>query len=88
MVAYCTFKCLCFNSLIDFSLSKPPEPASETHKRKWVDHKRRVWHESVTEILASIRNAAAFGMPVLCGDGIRRVIYPNILIISADYDEQ
>ena len=55
---------------------------------EWVDLKRKVWHKSFHEIVQSIENAANFGTILMCGDGLERQIFPRVLIISADFEEQ
>jgi hypothetical protein len=53
-----------------------------------VDFKKVVWHESFYKILESIEIYSKIGCWVGCGDGVRRLIYPIILILAADYEEQ
>ncbi|KAF9523577.1 hypothetical protein CPB83DRAFT_951188, partial [Crepidotus variabilis] len=65
----------------------PGEPASETYLTKYINHKRDVWHNSVSEILSSIKSYSKHGTSIKCGDGVTRVIYPHVLILSADYEE-
>jgi hypothetical protein len=47
-----------------------------------------VWHKAFYEIVKSIEKYAELGFALDCGDGVRRKIYPFILIVSADYEEQ
>ncbi|KAF6744588.1 hypothetical protein DFP72DRAFT_1078429 [Ephemerocybe angulata] len=65
-----------------------PELAEESGKRGFVDFKRVVWHSGFQELLATIKMYSKTGFPVRCGDGIERLIFPIILILSADYEEQ
>jgi hypothetical protein len=53
-----------------------------------VDFKKVVWHEAFYKILESIEVYSKIGCWVECGDGVRRLIYPLILILAADYEEQ
>jgi len=62
--------------------------ASESGKRGFVNHKREIWHEAVSQIFNSIKALTEFGAPVQCADGVEHIIYPHILMLSADYEEQ
>jgi len=53
-----------------------------------VNFKRVVWHDSFYELLDSIRIHSKTGFHIRCGDGIVRHLFPAILILSADYEEQ
>ncbi|KAF8971925.1 hypothetical protein BDZ97DRAFT_1901552 [Flammula alnicola] len=64
------------------------EDAGETGKRSFVNLKRIVWHDGFKEILKSIVEYAKTGIWQNCADGIRRWLFPIILILSADYEEQ
>ena len=50
--------------------------------------KRVVWHQSFQRLLESIRLHSQMGCSVVCGDGVERLLFPFILILSADYEEQ
>lgn len=47
-----------------------------------------MWHECFRELLRQVRQIAQAGESVLCGDGIVRIFYVLLLILSADYEEQ
>jgi Plavaka transposase len=47
-----------------------------------------VWHKAFYEVVESIEKFTELGFALDCGDGVRRKIYPSILIVSADYEEQ
>lgn len=64
------------------------EDSVESEKKGFVDFKRVVWHKAFYEIVESIEKYAELGYVLVCGDGIRRKIYPAILIVSADFEEQ
>jgi hypothetical protein len=64
------------------------ENSGESGKKGFVDFKRVVWHKAFYEIVESIEIYAELGFALDCGDGVRRKIYPFILIVSADYEEQ
>ncbi|KAF9537471.1 hypothetical protein CPC08DRAFT_651734 [Agrocybe pediades] len=65
-----------------------PEDAGETGKTKFVDLKRVVWHKGFEHILESIKDWTKTGCVFTCADGVRRLLVPIILILSADYEEQ
>ena len=67
---------------------KLEEEAEESGKKGYVDFKRVVWHDSFKELLASIHAVSKTGTHIKCADGIIRHLYPVILILSADYEEQ
>ena len=83
---------LCFYGPSFYSLShstfKVEGNKAESGKTKYVDFKRVVWHDSFRQLLASIHDPSKIGYSIECGDGIVRHIYPAILILSADYEEQ
>ena len=54
----------------------------------WPNFKRVVWHEGFYKLLESIEEYFKTGCWVHCGDGVVRHIYPLILILTADYEEQ
>ena len=53
-----------------------------------MDFKRVVWHEAFYEVLATISEPSRTGQHVGCGDGVNRHVFPAILILSADFEEQ
>ncbi|KAF8887442.1 hypothetical protein CPB84DRAFT_1816617 [Gymnopilus junonius] len=65
-----------------------PEDAGETGKKGYINFKRIVCHKSLYEILESIRLHGKVGYMKECGDNILRQLWPIILILSADYEEQ
>ncbi|KAJ3509195.1 hypothetical protein NLJ89_g5347 [Agrocybe chaxingu] len=58
------------------------------NQKNFVDFKRVVWHECFRELLSSIATLSRTGFSVVCGDGIERLLFPIILILAADYEEQ
>ena len=64
------------------------EDAAESGKPAYANFKRVVWHNSFHELLASIRTLSKIGYKIKCADGEVRHIFPAILILSADYEEQ
>ena len=77
-----------FSYLSDGNFFKIEEDASESGKKGYVDFKRVVWHKSFHEILATIQKLSKVGYNIECADGVVRHIFPAILILSADYEEQ
>ena len=67
---------------------KVKEDAGETGKKGYVNLKRVVWHESFWEILRSIQIYAKTGFKVICGDKVECWVFPFVVILSADYEEQ
>jgi len=53
-----------------------------------VDFKRVVWHQSFFKLLETIKGHSVVGCWVKCGDGLERHLYPIVLMLSADYEEQ
>lgn len=67
---------------------KVEEEASKSGKKGYADFKRIVWHKSFEELLDSIRELSKIGYHIECADGVTRHIFPAILILCADYEEQ
>jgi hypothetical protein len=64
------------------------EDEAEKGKKEFVDFKRVVWHESFRKLLETIAPYSKTGCWIKCGDGKTRRLFPFILILSADYEEQ
>ncbi|KAF9231017.1 hypothetical protein BU15DRAFT_68692 [Melanogaster broomeanus] len=64
------------------------EDADESGKLSFTNLKRVVWHESFLKLLDSIILLSKTGFSHSCFDEIVRWLYPIILILSADYEEQ
>jgi hypothetical protein len=47
-----------------------------------------VWHKAFYKIAESIEKCTELGFALNCGDRVRRKMYPFVLIVSADYEEQ
>jgi hypothetical protein len=69
-------------------LPQVPEDNDKSGKKPFVDFKRVVWHACIAEILESLHLYAESGYEFLCADGITRWLFPIILILSADFEEQ
>jgi hypothetical protein len=63
------------------------DPA-EARKATYVNFKRVVWHQSFYALLASICDHSKTGFWFKCADSVTRHLFPFILILSADYEEQ
>ncbi|KAF8910223.1 hypothetical protein CPB84DRAFT_1938167 [Gymnopilus junonius] len=64
------------------------EDSGEMQKKGYVNFKQIVWHRSLYEILDSIQLYGKTGFQKECGDNISQWLFPIILILSADYEEQ
>ena len=53
-----------------------------------MNFKRVVWHDSFYELFDSIRVHSKTGWHIGCADKIVRFLFPGILMLSADYEEQ
>lgn len=53
-----------------------------------MDLKRVIWHKAFELLLESIREKSFSGVQVKLPDGVELTVYPTVLILSADYEEQ
>ena len=67
---------------------QPEEDSRESGKKHYVRLKREIWHRAMYEIVSSIESLTETGHHLRCGDNIDRTVFPHILILSADYEEQ
>ncbi|KAI5996963.1 hypothetical protein EDD15DRAFT_2528643 [Pisolithus albus] len=65
-----------------------PADSGNEGKLSWMNLKRVVWHESFLKILDSIVSLSKVGFAYQTFEGTVRRLYPVILILSADYEEQ
>ncbi|EKM77927.1 hypothetical protein AGABI1DRAFT_42300 [Agaricus bisporus var. burnettii JB137-S8] len=63
------------------------EETSETGKTGFVNFKNAVYHEAFKAFLQNIVLYSHIGSNTKCGDGQSRVLWPFVLILSADYEE-
>jgi hypothetical protein len=78
-----------FVKIIKFHKSlQVEEDASKQGNLAFVDFKRMVWHESFEKLLDSIKEHSKTGFSVICGDRVERLLFPFVVILSADYEEQ
>ena len=71
-----------------YFLHSQVEDEREERKKGFTNHKRAVWHEAFRIVLQSIKRYAKTGYKCQCGDGIIRILYPIVLMLVADYEEQ
>lgn len=62
--------------------------SKESGKDNYINLKRVVWHTAFCEILQSIADYSKTGCTYMCADGIKWLLFPVVLILSADYEEQ
>lgn len=67
---------------------KVSEDPGESGKKGYVNFKRVVWHRAFYEILDYVQLLGKVGYKLLCGDSIARWLFPLLLILSSDYEEQ
>ncbi|KAH9039002.1 hypothetical protein EDB85DRAFT_1860186 [Lactarius pseudohatsudake] len=65
-----------------------PEDPMGHKKPSFVNLKRTIWHESFSMVVQSIVTHSKTGCWLECGDGVERWLFPIVLILSADYEEQ
>ena len=64
------------------------EDAAEKGKKIFTLHKQIVWHAAFRKFLKTIVLHSKTGIHHKCADDIVRWLFPLILILSADYEEQ
>ncbi|KAG1856505.1 hypothetical protein C8R48DRAFT_749127 [Suillus tomentosus] len=64
------------------------ENQKNSGKASFVNFKNAVWHESFLQLIESVIQHLKTGYWFDCGDLIRHLLWPIILILSADYEEQ
>ncbi|TFY76117.1 hypothetical protein EWM64_g7894 [Hericium alpestre] len=64
-----------------------PEDASKSGT-KHANFKRVIWHKAFYELLESIESHSKTGCWFQCADGVTRHLFPCIIILSADLEEQ
>lgn len=64
------------------------EDKENKEKPSFKNFKRAVWHQSFLKLLEAIKYHSQTGFWIKCGDAIERLLFPFILILSADYQEQ
>lgn len=67
---------------------KVEEDSGETGKPGFVNHKQAVWHSCFLKFLESIIMHSKTGCIHSCADRIEWWLFPLVLILSADYEEQ
>ena len=64
------------------------EDPGETRKKGFVNLKRVVWHRAFHEILETIKRWGKIGYQAPCGNDIARWLFPLLLILSSNFEEQ
>ncbi|KAI0336130.1 hypothetical protein GY45DRAFT_1291847 [Cubamyces sp. BRFM 1775] len=64
------------------------EDENEEKKKGFTNHKRIVWHAAFEVLLEKVKAYGTTGYSCHCGDDIIRILYPVILMLVADYEEQ
>ncbi|KAK0496569.1 hypothetical protein EDD18DRAFT_1105675 [Armillaria luteobubalina] len=64
------------------------EEAQHTGKSYYADFKRAVWHKAFKFILSPIKDKSKFGAWVQVAGAAELYLFPTIMILSADYEEQ
>jgi len=71
-----------------FFNTKVPGDSENDGKLTWTNLKRVVWHKAFLKLLDTIIQLSKVGFAYKTFEGIMRCLYPIILILSADYEEQ
>ncbi|KAI0337232.1 hypothetical protein BDW22DRAFT_1340223 [Trametopsis cervina] len=64
------------------------EDVEEQGKKRYIDWKNAIYHAAFQVLLKEIAKHSETGYSTYCGDQILRVLFPFILILAADYEEQ
>ncbi len=64
------------------------ESEAEEGKKGFTNFKRAIWHESFKILVHTVSQYAKTGYKFKCGDDVERILYPVIIILVADYEEQ
>ena len=75
-------------SILDSVSKEYVEDEEEEGKPAFGNLKRVVWHEAFWVLLAVVAHWAQYGHAFKCGDDVVRVLYPIILLLVSDYEEQ
>jgi hypothetical protein len=66
---------------------KVKDDSLESGKTRFVNFKNAVYHEAFKVFLQKITQHSHIGSNTKCGDGTFRVLWPFVLMLSADYEE-
>lgn len=91
MVTYSKFKLLVtYHSLrlVLYLLFQVAEDPAHSGKADYVNYKNIVWHKSAAKIFETVVEYSKTGYTMLCGDEVKRWMFPCVLIESSDYEEQ
>ncbi|KAJ3834010.1 hypothetical protein F5878DRAFT_697660 [Lentinula raphanica] len=64
------------------------EDAHRSGKTDFADFKTVVWHTSISKLFEGLTIYCSTGYARICGDGIRRNLFPVCIIESSDFEEQ
>ena len=64
------------------------DDSNEHNKSAFANFKRMVWHELFFVIIRSIIAHSKTGCWLECGNGVKRWLFPIVLMLSVDYEEQ
>ncbi|KAJ3966423.1 hypothetical protein EV361DRAFT_854341 [Lentinula raphanica] len=64
------------------------EDALRSGKADFANFKNIVWHTSISKLFEGLTTYTSTGYTRLCGDDVRRTIFPVCLIESSDFEEQ
>jgi hypothetical protein len=64
------------------------ESEKDRNKPGFVNFKNAVWHESFYKLLESLITYSKTGFWFKCSDDVVCLLFPIVLILSADYEEQ
>jgi hypothetical protein len=76
------------SSLPSLSVFQVEGNAKDRKKPEFINFKRILWHESFFHIIESIVLYTKSGCWLKCGDGYDRCLFPIIMVLSVDYEEQ
>jgi hypothetical protein len=60
----------------------------EKNSDEFIAYRRKVYHQAIEKVFESSEIPSHVGRWTGCGDGVDRVLYPGIRIMSLDYEEQ
>ncbi|KAG2034885.1 hypothetical protein BDR03DRAFT_869165, partial [Suillus americanus] len=69
-------------------LLQVPKDASKEGKLRCTTLKHVIWHESFIKLLVNLDQYSKTGYPYSCYDNILCWLFPIILILSGDHEEQ
>jgi hypothetical protein len=80
-------KSLHYGNILD-DFCQVEEDPEESEKTAYINFKRVVWHEAFFLLLKTIISHSKTGYWIECADKVKHWLFPVILILSADFEEQ